>query len=51
MTQVTRAHVLDILSGAGLTPQQEQRIRALPHPVDFHGWRASSADTAEKGIS
>jgi hypothetical protein len=35
MAQVTREHVLDILSRAGLTPEQEQRILALPYPVDF----------------
>jgi hypothetical protein len=35
MTQVTREHVLDILSRAGLTPEQERRILALPYPVDF----------------
>ena len=51
MTQVTRERVLDIPSDAGLTPQQEQRILPLPYPVEFHRWRASSADTAEKGTS
>jgi hypothetical protein len=35
MAQVTREHVLDILSRAGLTPEQEQRILALPYPIDF----------------
>ncbi len=35
MTQVTREHVLDILSRAGLTAEQERGILALPYPVDF----------------
>jgi hypothetical protein len=35
MAQVTREHVVDILSRAGLTPEQERRILALPYPVDF----------------
>lgn len=35
MTQVTREHVLDLISSAGLTPEQEQRILALPYPVDY----------------
>jgi hypothetical protein len=35
MTQVTREHVVDIMSRAGLTAEQERRILALPYPLDF----------------
>lgn len=34
MTQVSREHVRDILRDAGLPPEQEQSILALPYPVD-----------------
>jgi hypothetical protein len=35
MTQVSRDHVRDILRHAGLTPEQEQTILALPYPADL----------------
>jgi hypothetical protein len=34
MTLITRENVLDILARAGLTPEQEQAILALPYPVE-----------------
>jgi hypothetical protein len=35
VTQVSRDHVRDVLRHAGLTPEQEQSILALPYPADL----------------
>lgn len=35
MTQVSRDHVRNILRVAGLTPEEEQSILALPYPADL----------------
>ena len=35
MTQVSLDHVRDILRHAGLTPEQERSILALPYPADL----------------
>jgi hypothetical protein len=32
---ITREHVLTLLPIMGLRPDQEQRLLALPYPVDF----------------
>jgi hypothetical protein len=36
MNLITREHVLDILARAGLTPEQEQTIRALTYPDEVN---------------
>jgi hypothetical protein len=32
---ITRAHVMALLPIMGLSPEQEERVLALPYPVDF----------------
>ena len=33
--QITRQHVMQLLPLMGLSPEQEDRLLALPYPVDF----------------